>query len=112
MEYLYEFNKVVTSENNYMRRNFADTFSADNCSKIGYIRKIERGYRQRNVNFKEYALLITSLLYGMDRIANTVGHYDAYRKGVRLDEELIIPLLLPTYELNEIISVIIKMPMS
>ncbi len=103
MEYLYEFNKVVTSENNYMRRNFADTFfSADNCSKIGYIReKIERGYRQRNVNFKEYALLITSLLYGMDRIANTVGHYDAYRKGVRLDEELIIPLLLPTYELNE-----------
>ena len=33
------------------------------------------------INYKEYAILITSLLYAMDRIANTVGHYDAYRKN-------------------------------
>ena len=37
---VYEYNKIETSENNYVRENFADTFfSADDCSKIGYIRE-------------------------------------------------------------------------
>lgn len=92
-----EFNVIYTQENNYMRKNFADTFfSADNCSKIGFIReKIEILYKNKEINFKEYVILITSLLYGMDKIANTVGHYDAYRKNVENNRKLTIPLILP-----------------
>ena len=84
IELIYDYNQVKTKENNYVRENFADTFfSADDCSKIGYIREdIEAKYKNKEINFKEYAILITSLLYAMDKIANTVGHYDAYRKNV------------------------------
>ncbi len=39
VEIIYEYNQIETKENNYMRENFGDTFfSADDCSKIGYIR--------------------------------------------------------------------------
>ncbi|NLJ71423.1 MAG: Dam family site-specific DNA-(adenine-N6)-methyltransferase [Syntrophomonadaceae bacterium] len=101
--YIIEFNKLKSSENNYMRRHFADTFfSADDCSKIGHIREeIAIEQAKNRINFKEFAILLTSLLYGMDRIANTVGHYDAYRKKGKFDKELIIPLILPENQLNE-----------
>ena len=85
-----------------MRDNFADTFfSADDCSKIGYIREdIENKYHSEEINFKEYAILITALLYGMDKIANTVGHYDAYRKNAKFDRELVLNVLLPEKNTN------------
>ena len=46
IDFIYKYNQVKTNENNYMRENFADTFfSADDCSKIGYIREdIEKKY--------------------------------------------------------------------
>ena len=102
IEIIYEYNQIKTSENNYMRENFADTFfSADDCSKIGHIRDdIEKKYKNKKINFKEYAILITSLLYAMDKIANTVGHYDAYRKNIKFEKELILNVLLPEKTIN------------
>ena len=102
IQIIYDYNQIRTSENNYMRQNFADTyFSADDCSKIGFIREdIEEKYLAQSINRKEYAILITSLLYAMDSIANTVGHYDAYRKGGSFDKQLVIPVLLPDKSLN------------
>ena len=99
---IYNYNQVVTKENNYMRKNFADTFfSADDCSKIGFIREdIETKYRNREINFKEYAILITSLLYAMDKIANTVGHYDAYRRNIEFGKPLTLNILLPEENIN------------
>ena len=101
IDFIYKYNQLKTSENNYMRENFADTFfSADDCSKIGYIREdIEKKYNNKEINFKEYAILITSLLYAMDKIANTVGHYDAYRKNANFEKQLTLSVLLPE-ELN------------
>ena len=101
IELIYQYNQVETNENNYMRENFANTFfSADDCSKIGYIREdIEKKHINKEINFKEYAILITSLLYAMDKIANTVGHYDAYRKNAGFEKHLILDVLLPE-ELN------------
>ena len=98
-----EFNNIKSKENNYMRKNFANTFfSADTCSKIGIIReRIENYYKSKKINQKEYAMLITSLLYAMDKIANTVGHYDAYRKKSDFDKELELTLLLPEKKLSE-----------
>ena len=62
--------------------------------QIGYIREdIEIKYANKEINERERALLITSLLYAMDKIAKTCGHYDAYRQGVEFDMHL--ELLLP-----------------
>ncbi|MGX3021194.1 Dam family site-specific DNA-(adenine-N6)-methyltransferase [Ursidibacter sp. B-7004-1] len=98
-----EYNHIETDENNYVRRNFADTFfSANNCSKIGFIREnIEKRYQNNQLNFKEYSILITALLYAMDKIANTVGHYDAYRKKSVNHSFLELPVILPSKHLNQ-----------
>lgn len=95
-------NAIETSEDNYVRQNFADTyFSADDCSKIGAARELLEQVRSQNlINEREFAILLTSILYGMDRIANTVGHYDAYRKGAVFDKPLIFPVVLPSVDLS------------
>lgn len=89
------YNEVSVSEDNYMSDNFGDTyFSREVCRKIGFIREdIEQLYAQGEVNFRERAVLITSLLYAIDKIANTCGHYDAYRKNGDLSRglELSVP---------------------
>ncbi len=91
-----EYNKMTVTEENYMTKNFANTyFSYDDCSKIGFIREdIEIRFVHQEINLREKAILITSLLYAMDKIAKTCGHYDAYRKGVEFDThlELYVPL--------------------
>ncbi|MBX2078128.1 DNA adenine methylase [Campylobacter peloridis] len=92
-----DFNKYDKNENNYMRENFADTyFSAKVCSKIGFIRESIENLKESNkINEKEKAILITSLIYAMDKIAATCGHYDAYRKNEKLVNE--INLTLPQF---------------
>lgn len=90
------YNSLCDIEDNYMTENFSDTyFSRDDCAKIGYIREdIECLYENGSINKRERAILITSLLYAMDKIANTCGHYDAYRKGIVFEKtlELYVPL--------------------
>ena len=87
-----DYNNIVVASDNYMSDTFSDTyFSREDCRKIGYIRDdIEQLYLDKEINKRERALLITSLLYGMDKIAKTCGHYDAYRKGVEFDEHLML----------------------
>lgn len=96
IDYVTYYNSLMDIQDNYMTDNFADTyFSRDDCAKIGFIREdIEKNYGNGDINQRERALLITSLLYAMDKIANTCGHYDAYRKGVEFDKslELYVPL--------------------
>lgn len=91
-----KYNELATSEENYMTENFADTyFSHNDCSKIGFIRQdIEDKYHAKKITARERAILITSLLYAMDKIAKTCGHYDAYRQDVEFDThlELYFPL--------------------
>ena len=73
-----------------MSATFSNTFfSSEDCSKIGVVREdIEQQFKNGKINERERALLITSLLYAMDKIANTCGHYDAYRQGVEFDKHL------------------------
>lgn len=95
-DWIIRYNALGDCGENYMTENFADTyFSRTDCSKIGYIRgDIEKNYRKGKLNSRERALLITSLLYAMDKIAKTCGHYDAYIKGARFDAalELYLPM--------------------
>lgn len=100
--YIQYYNSVNVFKDNYMSNNFSNTFfSRETCRKIGFIREdIERLFKELKINERERALLITSLLYGMDKIANTCGHYDAYRKNGDFDKELELPLPTPEKKLN------------
>lgn len=82
-DYIIEYNNREVHEENYMTNNFANTyFSYYDCSKIGFIRDdIELKYEKDIINDREKAILITSLIYAMDKIANTCGHYDSYIKN-------------------------------
>jgi adenine-specific DNA-methyltransferase len=79
-----EYNLINASKlkDNYFSKNFAETyFDLNNSKLIGYIRDdIEKEFLNKKINTRERAYLITSLIYALDKIANTVGHYDAYRK--------------------------------
>lgn len=96
------YNAAEPEEENYMSQQFAGTyFSRQVCRKIGFIREdIERRARAGELTERERAMLITSLLYAMDRIANTCGHYDAWRKGGDLTRELTLCLPEPLGEMN------------
>lgn len=85
-------NQQKVEEENYFSTHFADTyFSHSDCRKIGYIREyIEQQYTAGNLNQRERAYMITSLIYSMDRIANTVGHYDAYRKTTEIRDRFVL----------------------
>ena len=98
------YNSLTIDEDNYFSLNFSNTYFSDgNCKKIGFIRQdIESKYKNSEINFRERAILITSLIYAMDKIANTVGHYDAFRMDGNLDRELIMkPLELPSNGIND-----------
>jgi adenine-specific DNA-methyltransferase len=68
---------------NYVSENYGDKyFEKKAAKKIGFIREdIEVNRRQGNINEREFCILLASLLYSMDRCANTVGHYEAYLRG-------------------------------
>lgn len=90
---LLEFNDLEadTLSENYFSINFKDTyFNHNNCKKIGYIREtIEGMFLDEKINKREHSILIASLLYSIDRISNTVGHYDSYLLSSEgLDAEL------------------------
>lgn len=87
-------NALETDEDNYFSKHFGQTyFTLENARKIEAIReKID----ELATNEHEKAVLITSLLYAVDKVANTVGHYDAYRK--KLDTIQPLRLLVPDFE--------------
>ncbi|MDR1579745.1 MAG: Dam family site-specific DNA-(adenine-N6)-methyltransferase [Synergistaceae bacterium] len=96
------YNGLCVTGDNYMSDNFADTFfSRADCRKIGFIREdVETRFALGEINERERALLITSLLYASDKIANTCGHYDAFRQGVKIDRCLELSVPLPADSLN------------
>lgn len=85
-----ELNSIQSNKENYYSKNFADTYlSKENMLKVGEIRdRIDNLYDNKSINERERAILITALIYAIDHIANTVGHYDAFRKGASLDKKL------------------------
>ena len=82
-------------EDNYFSDNFGDKFFDYRNSKlIGYIREdIEK--KRFSLTTKEYAILLASLIYSIDKIANTVGHFDAYIKKEIAYHPLSIQLIKP-----------------
>ena len=96
-----EYNSLYINEDNYYSFNFSDTYlSKDNMRKIGFIRDdIDCKFNNGKINNREKSILICSLLYAIDKIANTVGHYDAYRMNGDLKQT--IRLAFPNLEFDE-----------
>ena len=67
-------------KDNYFSQNYGDRYYDKNVAKIiGYIRgDIEKS--KKNLSEKEYCILLASLIYSIDKLANTLGHFDAYIK--------------------------------
>ena len=74
-------------EDNYFSINFGGKYFDYGVSKlIGYVRQnIED--RRGELTDKEYSILLSTLIYNMDRIANTVGHFDAYIQGKEIEKK-------------------------
>ena len=95
-----KYNSLSVKKDNYYSNNFSNTYlSKKNMRKVGFVRDdIDKLYKNKKINKREKSILICSLIYSIDKIANTVGHYDAYRKNGNLDQELI--LLMPNTKNN------------
>ena len=81
-KYIADFNNTNATRENYFSKNFGGKyFKNEIAKKVGFIREeIKRLFISDAINLKEKHILLTSLNYSIDRIANTVGHYDAYIK--------------------------------
>ena len=84
-------------ETNYYSKHFGGKFFSENDSRLmGFIRdELDRLLESRAICRQEFAILLASLLYSVDRIANTVGHYDAYRKNIALKDKFVFELIEP-----------------
>ena len=80
---------------NYFSKNFGGKYFSNNSAKIiGFVRQnIEEN--KSFLSEKEYHILTASLLYSADKIANTVGHYDAYFKKQPTRNNFHIRLIQP-----------------
>ena len=87
---LQRFNEVDASRlpENYFSENYGDKyFDMLSAKKIGFVRdEIER--LRLELTTKEYCILLASLIYSIDRISNTVGHFESYRKVKIQPQEL------------------------
>ena len=84
-EFISEMNSIDGSslDDNYFSLNYGNSyFGMDAAKTIGYVRdEIER--RKPWLTEKEYYVLLASLIYSADRIANTTGQFEAYRKNTK-----------------------------
>lgn len=95
-KYIEECNsRTYSKEDNYFSKSFGGKyFSVTDAIKIGCIRQDLEDNKDQFTD-KEYAILLSSLIYSTDKIANTVGHYDAYRKKILLTDKFSLKTILP-----------------
>lgn len=90
-----EFNSVNPNKirENYFSKNFGGKyFHTDTAKIIGHIRERLKNM-QDNLTDKEYAVLMASLIYSMDRHANTMGHFDAYRHKAPVANQFVVRMI-------------------
>jgi len=91
------YNKLELNsiKENYFSKNFGNKyFSKENSRLIGFIRE-DLEQKKKSLTKKEYSIILTSLIYSIDKIANTVGHYDAYIKKNIVIKKLNIKPIIP-----------------
>ena len=96
-EYKEKFQQIHATDlqDNYFSENFGDKYFSENDAKIiGKIRE-EIEDSRKDLSNREYDILLASLVYSMDKVANTVGHYDAYRKIGSIEDRFMFELINP-----------------
>lgn len=96
-KYREQFQKInpYKLKDNYFSESFGGKYFSNNDAKlIGKIRE-EIKVLKRSLSDREYCILLASLVYSMDKVANTVGHYDAYRKINNIEDRFVYELINP-----------------
>lgn len=96
LDYLDTFQKIQTNskDNDYFVNSYGGKFFSEHDAKvIGEIRTLIE--QDNELNERERSILLASLIYSSDKIANTVGHYDAYRKKIDIQNRFIFELINP-----------------
>ena len=96
----------IKGKTGYITKTFGGKyFSEYNAKKIDAIR--EEIINIEGINTREKAVLLTSLVYAADKVANTVGHYDAYMHKSTKNHK--IALKLPNIEVSGVQAEIYNM---
>lgn len=82
-------------KDNYFSQIYGDKyFSKNDAKKIGYIRELIENAKTE-ITEREYFYLITSLMYTVDKIANTVGHFESFLNKKPIDHGVVLkPLVI------------------
>lgn len=81
-DYLDAFNNIDPDvvKSNYFSENYGGKYFDELSAKmIGHTRDVIEDIRV-TLNNKEYCILLASLIYSIDKITNTLGHFEAYIK--------------------------------
>lgn len=89
-------------ESNYFSSIYGNKYYALNdAKKIGFIRDdIER--IKESLTSREYYVLIASLLYAADKIANTVGHFESFLKKEPIERGVLLPFLEISFDQKQV----------
>ena len=88
-------NDAIKLKDNYFSLNYGGKFfNKEDAKKIGAIR--EDLQSNQVFNEKEKNILLTSLIYSIDKIANTVGHYEAYFHKKYIPQQFTYQIINPT----------------
>ncbi len=98
IEDLFKQQVNLNSENidhNYFSLNYGKKFFSQEDAKI--IGKIRENLKiiENQITKREYSILLASLIYSVDKAANTVGHYDAYIKNKKIIKKFNFNLIEP-----------------
>ncbi len=94
-EIIYNYNTLEEGKikENYFSKQFGGKFfELETAKKIGYIRQDIENHKNE-LTQKEYTILIATLIYNIDKIANTVGHFEAYIKKPIKKNPLILKII-------------------
>ena len=110
------FNDINPSDlsDNYFSKVYGNKyFSKNDAKKIGFIRDYLEDHRNE-LTEREYSIILTSLVYCTDKIANTVGHFESYlrkkpvERGVNLQmlniDKRIKPAIICEEDANELVK--------
>ena len=89
-----KYQKLKVCNGNYFSQNYGGKFFSNNDARvIGEIR--EDIDKDKSLSDREKSILLASLVYSCDKVANTVGHYDAYRKKIQIEDRFKFELIKP-----------------
>lgn len=81
---------ALPSLSGYISASYGGTyFTALNCGRMDAIREeIARGHANGEITAREHDALLSSFLLAADRVANTLGQYDAFLKNIGADNRI------------------------